>query len=457
MMGTIGAVILAAGDGKRMKSAQPKPMLPVLFRPMVDWVLDAALAAGVGDVCVVCPPGEVMQEHLSGRCTIAVQRERLGTGHAVMQANEFIQGHAGGEIVVLGGDVPLCTGQAIQDALHFHRQNKNDVTVITARVKNPTGYGRIVRGEAGLSRIVEHKDADAATLAIDEINSGAYVFSADALLRALNSLKNHNAAGEYYLTDTIELIKGAGGRADAFDARDEGVVLGANDPWQLYELNKTANDKSLRAHAENGVRFVSLDGIVIAADAKIGADTTILPGTIIRCGSIIGTGCTIGPNAVIEHSRIGDGSVINASQIYHSRVGDHVTIGPFTQLRPGCDIKDNVKVGDFVEVKNSVVGEKTSIAHLTYIGDSDVGSGVNFGCGVVTVNYDGQNKARTTIGDNAFVGCNSNLVAPVMVGDGAYVAAGTTVTNDVPAGDLAIGRARQLNKKDYAAGRYKKK
>ncbi len=456
-MNTIGAIIMAAGDGKRMKSTQPKPMLEVLFRPMVDWVYDAVKAAGIGDVCVVCPPTEVLQTHFADRAKTVVQRERLGTGHAVMQAREFISALWGGDVVVLNGDIPLCTGQAIRSALEYHRTNSNDVTVITAKVRNPTGYGRIVRDDTGFCRIVEHKDADEKTLAINEINSGAYVFSADALLEALGRLENNNAANEYYLTDTISLIVQAGGRADAFDAQDERVVLGANDPWQLVELNKIANDLSLRAHAANGVRFVSLDGIVIAPDAKVGPDTTILPGTIIKGGCVVGSGCVIGPNTVLDHSRVGNGSTVNASQIFYSRIGDHVTIGPFTHIRPGCDIKDNAKVGDFVEVKNSVVGEKTSIAHLTYIGDSDVGSGVNFGCGVVTVNYDGKNKARTTIGDNAFVGCNSNLIAPVTVGDGAYVAAGTTVTDDVPPGDMAIGRARQTNKKGYAQGRFHKK
>lgn len=456
-MGTIGAVIMAAGDGKRMKSTQPKPMLEVLFRPMVDWVFDAAKKAGIEEICVICPPGSTMQEHFAGRAKTVDQRERLGTGHAVMQARAFIEELADGEVIVLNGDIPLCTGETIRSAIDYHRQNCNDVTVITARVKDPAGYGRIVRNDTGLARIVEHKDADEATLLINEINSGAYVFSSKALLDSLDKLQNNNASGEYYLTDTIEHIIGAGGRADAFDAGDESVVLGANDPWQLYELNRIANELSLRMHAANGVRFVSLDGIIIAADAKIGADTTILPGTIIKGGCVIGSGCTIGPNTIVDHSRIGNNSIVNSSQVYHSRIGDGVTIGPFSQIRPGCDIKDRAKVGDFVEVKNSVVGEKTSIAHLTYIGDSDVGSGVNFGCGVVTVNYDGKQKARTTIGDHAFVGCNANLIAPVTIGDGAYVAAGTTVTEDVPSGDMAIGRARQINKKGYAQGRFTKK
>lgn len=456
-MDGIGAVIMAAGDGKRMKSATPKPMLEVLFRPMVDWVYEAALNAGASQACVVCPPDSPLCGHFEGRARIALQRERLGTGHAVLQAAPFIEDFRGGEIVVLSGDMPLCPGEVIRSAITFHRTGGYDVSVITATVQDPAGYGRIVRSGHKLDRIVEHKDADACVLAIREINSGAYVFSADALLAALKKLDNRNASKEYYLTDTVALILAAGGRAGAFDAGDERVVLGANDPWQLYELNRLANERVLRAHAAKGVRFVSLDGIVIAPDAHIGADTVILPGTLIKGGCSVGFGCTIGPNTVLDHSRVGDGSTVNASHILHSRVGDRVTIGPFTQLRPGCDVKDGAKIGDFVEVKNSVVGEKTSISHLTYIGDSDVGGGVNFGCGVVTVNYDGAKKARTVIGDNAFVGCNANLIAPVSVGDGAYVAAGTTVTEDVPPGDMAIGRARQSNKKGYAKGRFHKK
>lgn len=456
-MGVAGAIILAAGDGKRMKSLNPKPMLEVLFKPMAVWVTDAARQAGIENLCIVCPPNEKMQDYFAQTCEIAVQREKLGTGHAVMQARAFIEKHIGGEIVVLNGDAPFCGGDTIRAACDFHVQNKNDVTVITARMSNPFGYGRIVRDENGLERIVEQKEADAATARINEINSGAYVFNAQSLLTALDRLTNNNTAGEYYLTDTVGLIKANGGRADAFDAQDENIVLGANDPVQLYELNKRANEKSVCAQMEKGVRFVSLDGIVIAADAQIGADTTILPGTIIKPGCVIGSGCVIGPNSLLEKCRIGSGSVINASQVCNSRVGDNVKIGPFTQLRAGCDVKDNAKIGDFVEVKNSVIGEKTSVAHLTYIGDSDVGGGVNFGCGVVTVNYDGKNKHRTTIGNNAFVGCNANLIAPVTVGDGAYIAAGSTITDNVESGDMAIARARQVNKKGYAAGRYNKK
>ncbi len=448
---------MAAGEGKRMKSKTPKPMLEVLFRPMADWALRAVRDAGIGDVCVVCPPNNEMLEHFAARCETAVQREKLGTGHAVMQAKHFLDAHAEGDIVVLNGDMPLMTADAVQSALAHHRKNGSAVTVITACVENPAGYGRIVRENGSLARIVEHKDADEATRAITEINSGAYVFAAPALMEALSRLQNNNAAGEYYLTDTIDLIRETGGRADAFDAGDARIVLGANDPWQLYELSKIANESCIRAHMNGGVRFMSLDGILIAPDAVIGPDTVILPGTVIKTGCVVGSGCTIGPNSMLENCRIGDESTVNASQITGSRVGDHVSIGPFTQVRPDCDIKDYAKIGDFVELKNSVVGERTSVAHLTYIGDSDVGSGVNFGCGVVTVNYDGKQKWRTTIGRDSFVGCNVNLVAPVSVGDGAYVAAGTTVTEDVPPGDMAIGRARQVNKKGYAEGRINKK
>ena len=335
-------------------------------------------------------------------------------------------------------------------AYENHKADRNAVTVITARIKEPFGYGRIVRGEKGeLLKIVEQKDASEQERLIDEINSGAYWFSAPALKDALGKLKSDNKQGEYYLTDSVGIIKENGLKAGAYCTENPDVVLGANSKMDLLALNEILKKKIIESHMENGVEFVSLDGVVIADSVKIGSGTVILPGTILRGNTVIGKNCTIGPNSLVENSTIGDSTKFNASQCYQSVIKDNVTIGPFCHIRPNSEIRDGVHLGDFVEVKNSVLDEGTHVSHLTYVGDSDVGKRVNFGCGVVTVNYNGKSKARCVIEDDAFIGCNTNLVAPVKVGKNGYTAAGSTITKDVPAESLAIARARQENKEGY--------
>ncbi|MBQ2791504.1 MAG: bifunctional UDP-N-acetylglucosamine diphosphorylase/glucosamine-1-phosphate N-acetyltransferase GlmU, partial [Oscillospiraceae bacterium] len=337
------------------------------------------------------------------------------------------------------------------------KQSGAAVTVLTAILDNPTGYGRIVRGADGqVKAIVEQKDADEATRAIREINAGTYWFSVDFLLEALEKLTPNNAQGEYYLTDVIGIAAEAGLVVSGAAAKDPKAAMGANDRKGLLALNEYARRKVLEQHLENGVEFVCTDGIVIGPRVQIGADTRILPGTILKGKTAIGEGCVIGPDTVIEDSVIGDGCVINACQIEQSRLDENIKIGPFTHVRPNSHLKKGVKIGNFVEVKNSVVGENTAVAHLTYVGDSDVGARVNFGCGTVTVNYDGHSKFRTVIGDDCFIGCNTNLIAPVTVGDGSYIAAGSTITDEVPADALAVARARQVVKPQWAKQRREK-
>lgn len=441
------AIVLAAGDGKRMRSNKPKVMCEVLGDPMIDWVLDAVSEAGIpvsGTGIVVGNGAEIVTAHISERSAgyrTFMQSERKGTGHAVMQAKEMLEG--GGNVLVLCGDAPFVNGETISAALKEHESSGNSVTVVTADLPDPAGYGRIIRAEDGsFDSIVEKKDCTLPQLGITEINSGVYWFRADALAEALPKLAAENAAGEYYLTDTVGIIRAAGGKAGTYTAKDTDIVLGANSRADLLQLNIIAKMRVIGKHLDNGVEFVSTDGVIIGRDVAIGRDTCILPGTILRGKTTIGEACVLGPNTLIENCKIGNAVTLNSVQAYDSRVCDHVKAGPFVQLRPGTVLHDGVKIGDFVEVKNSEIGINTAISHLTYVGDSDVGKGVNFGCGCVTANYDGINKYRTKIGDYAFIGCNTNLIAPVEIGENATTAAGSTITESVPPDSLAVERAQ---------------
>lgn len=445
------AIILAAGEGKRMKSNKPKAMAEVLFKPMIDWVMDATAEAGVDETCLIVGHyGEMLEEHVGNKCKIAYQKERLGTGHAVMQAGEFLATSDADNILVLNGDAPFMDAETILASLKLHEEMDYAVTVIAADIPNPTGYGRIVRnGDGSLKKIVEQKDANAAELKITEVNSGAYWFKREDLKKALTEITPNNAAHEYYLTDTIYVLKADGKTAGVYATENGNVVLGANDRVQLLELNDIARKEVLYKHLRNGVDIPVLDGIIIGKDVEISNETQILPNTIIKGKTTIGSNCVLGPNTYIINSSIADGVKLNNVMFEDSVIGKNADLGPFSHVRPNCHLADGVHAGNYTEIKNSNVGEGTKIPHLTYVGDSDVGAGCNFGCGSLTVNYDGKNKHRTTIGDHVFVGCNTNLVSPVTVGDWAYTAAGSTITEDVPADALAIARARQVNKENW--------
>lgn len=443
-MNNTACIILAAGDGKRMKSNKPKTLMKILFKPMLGWVLDSAETAKPDEICVVVGSGEdAVRNYLASRqkdYTIVRQTERKGTGHAVMQAREVLNNSK--NVLVLCGDAPFIDPETIEGALKLHTEGNCGVTVIAAVPDDPFGYGRILRDENGeLLRIIEQKDASYEERKIAEVNSGAYWFDSAALLEALPKLSDDNASGEYYLTDAAAVIREGGRRAAVYTAENKYIILGANSRIDLNGLNLYARKKKIRELLENGVEFPCTDGIIIGCDVEIGQDTVILPGTIIRGKCRIGSNCEIGPNTLLEDTVVGDGVMLNNVQSYQSVVESGAHIGPFAQLRPGSHIAQNVKIGDFVEIKNSNIGEKTSVAHLTYIGDSDVGRGVNFGCGCITANYDGINKFRTKIGDDAFIGCNTNLIAPVEIGANAATGAGSTITGNVPPNALALERA----------------
>jgi bifunctional UDP-N-acetylglucosamine pyrophosphorylase/glucosamine-1-phosphate N-acetyltransferase len=444
-MENLKAVILAAGEGTRMRSKKPKVLHEILNKTMIDYVIDTAKGCGAQEVCVVVghKAEEVEAAVVKDGVTFALQAEQKGTGHAVMMAGDFIE--TNGDVLILYGDTPLIQGDTLQKLVEKHRHEDFGATVVSATVENPEGYGRIIRDADGkFMKIVEHKDATTKERCINEINTGIYIFKGGNLKASLEKLDNHNVQGEYYLPDCLELILKAGGKVGAVTAEDDKEFFGVNSRVQLAEATQIMKARINRRHMENGVTLVDAENTYIGADVKIGMDTVILPGCVLEGKTEIGEDCNIGPNARLTDMHLGDGVTFQSSTGIESEIGKNTTVGPFAYIRPNCKIGENVKVGDFVEVKNSTVGNGTKIPHLAYIGDTDAGEKVNFGCGSIMVNYDGQKKHRTTVEDHVFVGCNANLVAPVTVKAGAYIAAGSTITRDVPEDVLAVARARQI-------------
>lgn len=438
------AVILAAGAGTRMKSAKPKVLHEVCGVPMVKHVVNQVRLAGIDDIVVVV--GHEAQKVMSGMndkdIKYAVQTEQLGTGHAVMQAIDCLPEN--GDVFVLCGDTPLITSDTIEQFSEYHSESDHDMTVLTAVIDNPFGYGRIVRDESGnLQRIVEQKDANETERDICEINSGMYVLDADFLRKNIKNLSCDNAQKEYYITDLTAIAVDEGRGAGAFITSDNDEIMGVNDRVQLSEATSVMKRRIVRKHMLAGVTVIDPDSVYIEGNVKISNDTEIRPGVELRGDTVIGSRCVIGRDTVIENSTVGDDTQILKSVILESNVGNGTKIGPFSYLRPGSNVGDKCKVGDFVELKNATLSDGSKAAHLAYIGDADVGKNVNIGCGVIFANYDGKHKHKTEVEDNVFIGSNSNLVAPVHVAEDAYIAAGTTVTKDVEAGALCVGRAKE--------------
>lgn len=444
------SVILAAGMGTRMKSKMPKVLHTVCGKPLSKWVIDASKAAGADKVCtVVGHKAETVKEVLGDVCEFALQAEQKGTGHAVMQAIDVIK-NSKGEVVILNGDTPLITAETINKAIEYHKNNDNQATVITAILDDATGYGRIVRDNDGsVLKIVEQKDASEEEKKINEVNSGMYVFDAQSLVYALDKITPNNAQGEYYLTDTLEILLSVGKKIGGYAISDNDEIRGINDRVQLNEAEKIMQKRINEYHMRNGVTMRNPESVYIEDGVEIGNDTEICQNVTIKSGTKIGSDCVIGSGSMLDRAVIHDGVDVLSSVILESEVDEGTHVGPFAYIRPNCHVGKEVKVGDFVELKNSNIDDGTKISHLTYIGDSDVGKRVNFGCGTVTCNYDGKKKYRTTIGDDCFVGCNTNFVSPINVGDGVYIAAGSTITEDIPENSLSIARARQVNKEGW--------
>lgn len=449
------SVILAAGMGTRMKSKMPKVLHRVCGKPLTKWVIDASKEAGADLVVTIIGHGaDMVRKTLGDVSEFAIQAEQKGTGHAVMQAKEFIE--KSNCVVILNGDTPLINAQTIKKAVEYHNAKGEQATVITAILPDATGYGRIIRDADGsVLKIVEQKDASDAEKKINEVNSGMYVFDAKSLVFALDKITPNNAQGEYYLTDTLEILLKAGKKVGAYAIEDNDEIRGINDRVQLSEAEAIMRARINEAHMRNGVTMRIPESVYIEADVEIGNDTVIEPNVTIKSGTKIGADCTVGQGSVLDGAVIHDNVDILSSVILNSEVDEGTHVGPFAYIRPNCRVGKDVKVGDFVELKNSNIDDGTKISHLTYIGDSDVGKRVNFGCGTVTCNYDGKNKFRTVIGDDCFVGCNTNFVSPINVGEGAYIAAGSTITEDIPEKSLSIARAKQVNKEGWTDKRNK--
>jgi bifunctional UDP-N-acetylglucosamine pyrophosphorylase/glucosamine-1-phosphate N-acetyltransferase len=444
-------IVLAAGQGKRMKSKLYKVLHQVGGKPMVGHVVHALEQIKTQRTVVVVGHGaESVKAYLGDRVEYAMQEQQLGTGHAVLQA-EALLGKEDGLTVVLYGDTPLITSESLQEMIRIHREKGAAATVMTAIMEDPFGLGRIIRNDQGrVSRIVEQKDCSAEEREIKEINSGMYCFSNRKLFDALSKVTNNNSQQEYYLTDVIGILVSQNEIVEAYCTPDAMDTFGVNDRVALSEAERIMRSRINRNHMLNGVTLIDPANTYIDADVQIGSDTVVLPGTVLKGGTVIGGDCVIGPQTEITDSAIGDGVHIKQSVLLEAEVGNQTAIGPFAYLRPGAKLGENVKIGDFVEIKNATLADDVKVSHLSYIGDAKVGKNVNFGCGAITVNYDGFNKQLTEVEDDAFIGSNVNLIAPVKIGKGAYVVAGSTITHNVDENDLAIARERQVNKPGYA-------
>ena len=443
------AIILAAGKGTRMKSKYPKVIHKVCGKEMVNHVISVSNKAGVKDiVAILGHESDVVKEKLPKDTMIAMQTEQLGTGHAVKMAKEYINDED--TIVVLCGDTPLIKEDTLQRLFSYHLENGYHATVLTTKVDNPTGYGRIIRdNNEDLLKIVEQKDANEEEKAVKEINSGIYCFNGKSLREALDLIDNNNAQGEYYLTDTIYIMRDKGLKVGAYNGSTIEELMGVNSRVELSKAEEIMRKRINEAHMVNGVTIIDTNSTYIESDVEIGNDTIIYPGVMLKGNTKIGISCTIEMNSSIENSIIGNNTEVKNSTIVDSIVGENTTVGPYAYLRPKSNIGNNVKIGDFVEVKNATIEDNSKASHLSYIGDAHVGKNVNIGCGVVFVNYDGKNKFKSIVKDGAFVGSNSNLVAPVTIEEDGYIATGSTITEDVPKSALAIARERQVVKEKW--------
>jgi bifunctional UDP-N-acetylglucosamine pyrophosphorylase / glucosamine-1-phosphate N-acetyltransferase len=443
------ALIMAAGQGTRMRSSTPKVLHPVCGKPMVEWVVDAARRAGAARVVCIVRPGDGVAEGLSEGVEVAEQHEGEGTGAAVLAARATVPD---GPVVILSGDHPLVTPAHIAELLAEHEAQRATATILSTDQLDPTGYGRIVRGENGsVARIVETKYPEgvpAAELAIREVNLGTYVFEAGALYAALDEVGLEN--GERYLTGAFPVIEAGGGTVVAQLTPDADIALGVNDRAGLMAAEELAQRRILEEHALEGVSFLQPETTRVEADVTIGQDTTVAPGTSLLGATAIGAGCEIGPQTTMRDTRVADGARVIHSYLVEAELGPGALVGPFAYLRPGTVVREGAKVGTFVEVKNSDIGAGAKVPHLSYIGDADVGEKANLGASTITANYDGRRKHRTKIGKSAKTSIHTSLVAPIDVGDRAYTGAGSAITEDVPEGALGIARAKQRNVEGYA-------
>lgn len=457
-MNEVHVAILAAGQGTRMKSTLPKVLHPVAGRSLIQHVLDTAAALNPATVTVVVGHrAEMVREHLAGRPDVrfALQEPQLGTAHAVQQVESVLRGRSG-TLVLLSGDVPLLSAATVRRLLETHTAAGAAATVVTAAVERPYGYGRIVRHEGQIARIVEERDATAEERKIREINSGIYAFDLPVLFDALRGIASQNAQGEFYLTDLVGIYRRRGLPVETLVIDNPQETRGINSRTELAEVSKLVRQTKNEELMAAGVTIIDPATTYIDADVRVGADTVIHPGVVIEGQTSIGAACEIQGQVRIVDSEIADRVTINNfCLIVGARVADGVSIGPFAHLRPETTVGQGAKIGNFVELKKTTLGAGSKASHLSYLGDATIGVNVNIGAGTITCNYDGAKKHATVIEDGVFIGSDSQLIAPVRVGRGAYVAAGSSITSDVPAGSLGIARGRQSNIEGWV-GRKKK-
>lgn len=442
------AVILAAGKGTRMKSKLPKVMHTLAGKPMIEHVLDLVTKNKVERSLVILGHGrEEIEKFLAGRAEIVIQAEQLGTGHALMQALPYLDGV--NNIVVLSGDQPLILPETLTELIRIHRDFQGAATVLTARSKDPYGYGRVVKDNQKLVKIVEEKDATLEERAIQEINTGTYCFNVAKLREALRNLTPKNAQGEYYLTEVFDLFLAQGDKIATYCTEDVNEALGINSRVQLAEAERVLRERILRHWMDEGVTIIDPASTFIGCEVELSHDVVLEPFTILKGKTRISEDVLLGPQTTLEDCVCETGCQVAHSVAKNAQIGPRCNVGPFAYLRPGTVLEAGVKVGDFVEIKNSRIGKGSKVPHLSYVGDSQVGQSVNIGAGTITCNYDGINKHTTIIGDNVFIGSNTNLVAPVEIGEGAVTGAGSTITKNVPAYALAVERSAQKLKENY--------
>lgn len=443
-------VVLAAGKGTRMKSKLYKVLHKVCGKTMVEHVVDAAQGVNPAEIVTIVGTGAGdVEKVLADKSKFAFQEKQLGTGDAVMTAREEL-GDKDGATLVVTGDTPLFTTDTFNELFKYHAEKGNAATVLTAKAPNPFGYGRIIRDDQGnVLRIVEQKDGKPEELKVKEINTGVFCFDNKKLFEALKQVNNDNAQGEYYLTDVLEILRNSGERVGAYKMPDFSESLGVNDRIALAQATKTMQRRINEQHMRDGVSFIDPDTAYIDADVKIGNDTVIEGNVVIKGNTEIGSDCYITSGSRIVDSKIGNNVTVTSSTVEEAEMDDNTDIGPNSHLRPKAIIRKGAHIGNFVEIKKAEIGENTKVGHLTYVGDATLGKDINIGCGTIFSNYDGVKKFHTNVGDHAFIGAGSTLIAPINVADHAFIAADTTVTKDVNKYDMAIGRGRQVNKPDY--------
>lgn len=442
-------LILAAGKGTRMKSDMPKVIHKVNGIPMITKIIDTLSGLNPEEnILILGHKKEEVLKVVGENCDYVLQTEQLGTGHAVIQAKEKLEGYDG-DVMILCGDTPLLRESTLKSLYEYHKESGAVTTILTSIYENPFGYGRIVKEDGLVKAIVEEKEASEEIKKIKEINAGVYCFNSKELFKALDKIDNNNEKGEYYLTDVIGIQVSENKKVQSFILEDKMEILGVNSKVELAQAGKVLRDRKNRELMEEGVILIDPETTYVEESVKVGRDTVLYPGVVLQGKTVIGENCEIIGNSRIIDSVLGNNIRVESSVIEESILEDGVTMGPFAHIRPKSLLKEKVHIGNFVEVKKSTLEKGVKAGHLTYLGDAQVGENTNIGAGTITCNYDGVNKFKTVIGKDAFIGSDSMLVAPVNIGEKALIGAGSVITKDVPSNSLAVSRSKQIIKTDW--------